>query len=107
MDGGAVTSRATDIRVDWRRILCDLRHYHGSMQAVATAAAIPRTTLLGLSSTWAEPRYFDSLAVGTQTAWKLLSASRGSTFVAIARVETMAASQAGRSANTAVVAAGK
>lgn len=31
----AVTSRATDIRVDWRRIIAELRNRHGSLQAVA------------------------------------------------------------------------
>lgn len=54
-----MTQRATDIRVDWRRIMADLRQHHGSMLAVAAAARIPRQTLQRLDVEYAEPRYSD------------------------------------------------
>lgn len=58
-----MTSRATDIRVDWRRIIADLRAKHGSLQAVADATGIPRRTLGTMAERYCEPRYLDGRAL--------------------------------------------
>jgi hypothetical protein len=52
-----VTHRATDIRVDWRRIIADLRAKHGSHAAVAQRVGMQRTTLVMLAANRGEPRY--------------------------------------------------
>jgi hypothetical protein len=54
-----VTSRATDLRVDWRRIIADLRTRHGSVSRVAVLSGIPRTTLASLVERFSEPGYSD------------------------------------------------
>lgn len=51
--------RATDIRVDWRRIIADLRAHYGSLQAVAVASGIQRRTLGMTVERFSEPRYLD------------------------------------------------
>jgi len=58
-----VTSRATDIRVDWRRIIADLRAKHGSLQAVADLTGIRRRTLGMTAARYSEPRYLDGRAL--------------------------------------------
>ncbi|MFO0253405.1 MAG: hypothetical protein ACK52V_04745 [Betaproteobacteria bacterium] len=59
----AVTRRATDIRVDWRRIIAELRNRHGSLQAVADRTGIPRRTLGTMAERYCEPRYLDGRAL--------------------------------------------
>lgn len=58
-----MTRRATDIRVDWRRIIADLRRHHGTLAAVSLAVAIPRRTLGTMSERYCEPRYLEGRAL--------------------------------------------
>lgn len=58
-----VTRRAADIRVDWRRIIAELRAHHGSHTAVAVCVGMQRTSLVMLVANRAEPRYSDGRAL--------------------------------------------
>jgi hypothetical protein len=58
-----VTPRATDLRVDWRRIVADLRAHHGTLQAVADLTGIQRRTLGMTVARYSEPRYLDGRAL--------------------------------------------
>ena len=58
-----MTQRATDIRVDWRRIVAELRARHGSVSRVAVLSGIPRTTLASLVERFSEPGYSDGHAL--------------------------------------------
>lgn len=59
----AVTHRATDLRVDWRRIVADLRAKHGSHAAVALRVGMQRTALVMLVANRGEPRYNEGRAM--------------------------------------------
>jgi hypothetical protein len=58
-----VSRGATDLRVDWRRIVADLRGHHGTLQAVALAVRIPRRTLGTMAERYCEPRYLEGRAL--------------------------------------------
>lgn len=50
---------APDQRLDWWRILEDLRMHQMSLEAIAEATSIPKSTILGYKNLSAEPKHAD------------------------------------------------
>lgn len=50
---------APDQRLDWWRILEDLRMHRMTLEAISEATGIPKSTLLGYKNLQAEPKHAD------------------------------------------------
>lgn len=59
----AVTPRATDIRVDWRRIVADIRASGRTLPEIEADTGITPKSLWRLQHEFTEPRYLDGRAL--------------------------------------------